>query len=107
MPSMHGYGFSGKPQSTGWNPDHIARAWAVLMGRSAALRRVTRAMLGRSGISTASLRTSGLSGTTLAAGPLCTRRTTRPQGRKKESGSKSLRSPFFCSDGTMRLSSVA
>jgi len=33
LPSMPGYGFSGKPQGTGWNPDHIARAWAVLMER--------------------------------------------------------------------------
>jgi len=33
LPSMPGYGFSGKPQGTGWGPDHIARAWAVLMGR--------------------------------------------------------------------------
>ena len=33
IPSMPGYGFSGKPQATGWNPDHIARAWAVLMKR--------------------------------------------------------------------------
>jgi pimeloyl-ACP methyl ester carboxylesterase len=30
---MPGYGFSGKPQSTGWNPDHIARAWDELMRR--------------------------------------------------------------------------
>jgi len=33
LPSMPGYGFSGKPQSTGWNPDRIARAWDELMGR--------------------------------------------------------------------------
>jgi pimeloyl-ACP methyl ester carboxylesterase len=33
IPSMPGYGFSGKPQGTGWNPDHIARAWAELMRR--------------------------------------------------------------------------
>jgi pimeloyl-ACP methyl ester carboxylesterase len=33
IPSMPGYGFSGKPQSTGWGPDRIARAWAVLMER--------------------------------------------------------------------------
>jgi hypothetical protein len=24
MPSMPGYGFSGKPTATGWNPDRIA-----------------------------------------------------------------------------------
>jgi pimeloyl-ACP methyl ester carboxylesterase len=33
IPSMPGYGFSGKPQSTGWNPDRIALAWDVLMKR--------------------------------------------------------------------------
>lgn len=33
LPSMPGYGFSGKPQGTGWNPDHIARAWGELMKR--------------------------------------------------------------------------
>jgi pimeloyl-ACP methyl ester carboxylesterase len=33
IPSMPGYGFSGKPTGTGWNPDRIARAWAELMHR--------------------------------------------------------------------------
>jgi pimeloyl-ACP methyl ester carboxylesterase len=33
LPSMPGFGFSGRPQVTGWNPDHIARAWAELMRR--------------------------------------------------------------------------
>jgi pimeloyl-ACP methyl ester carboxylesterase len=33
LPSMPGYGFSGKPTGTGWNPDRIARAWAELMER--------------------------------------------------------------------------
>lgn len=33
VPSMPGYGYSGKPTSTGWGPDRIARAWAVLMNR--------------------------------------------------------------------------
>ncbi|KQV68119.1 epoxide hydrolase family protein [Rhizobium sp. Root1220] len=33
IPSMPGYGFSGQPTTTGWGPDHIARAWHVLMGR--------------------------------------------------------------------------
>ena len=27
IPSMPGYGFSGKPTRTGWDPAHIARAW--------------------------------------------------------------------------------
>ncbi|MFE2490915.1 epoxide hydrolase family protein [Streptomyces mirabilis] len=33
IPSMPGYGFSERPTTTGWNPDRIARAWAVLMER--------------------------------------------------------------------------
>src|SRR5678810_226234 len=33
IPSMPGYGFSGKPATTGWGPEHIARAWTVLMKR--------------------------------------------------------------------------
>jgi pimeloyl-ACP methyl ester carboxylesterase len=33
IPSMPGYGFSGKPTSTGWGPERMARAWAALMGR--------------------------------------------------------------------------
>jgi pimeloyl-ACP methyl ester carboxylesterase len=33
IPSIPGYGFSAKPTTTGWDPDHIARAWVVLMKR--------------------------------------------------------------------------
>jgi pimeloyl-ACP methyl ester carboxylesterase len=33
IPSMPGYGYSGKPATTGWDPAHIARAWTVLMKR--------------------------------------------------------------------------
>jgi pimeloyl-ACP methyl ester carboxylesterase len=33
IPSMPGYGFSGKPTTTGWGPERIARAWASLMER--------------------------------------------------------------------------
>ena len=33
IPSMPGYGFSGKPTTPGWDPDHIARAWVTLMKR--------------------------------------------------------------------------
>jgi pimeloyl-ACP methyl ester carboxylesterase len=33
VPSMPGYGFSGKPAETGWGPAHIARAWIALMKR--------------------------------------------------------------------------
>jgi pimeloyl-ACP methyl ester carboxylesterase len=33
LPSMPGYGFSGKPTDTGWGPERIARTWAELMRR--------------------------------------------------------------------------
>jgi pimeloyl-ACP methyl ester carboxylesterase len=33
IPSIPGYGFSGKPTTTGWDPAHIAGAWVVLMKR--------------------------------------------------------------------------
>jgi pimeloyl-ACP methyl ester carboxylesterase len=33
VPSMPGYGFSGKPTETGWGPVHIADAWIELMRR--------------------------------------------------------------------------
>jgi pimeloyl-ACP methyl ester carboxylesterase len=33
IPSMPGYGYSGKPTTTGWDPVRIARAWTVLMKR--------------------------------------------------------------------------
>ena len=33
IPSMPGYGFSGKPTSTGWGPERMGRAWAELMER--------------------------------------------------------------------------
>jgi len=33
IPSLPGYGFSGKPTTTGWEPVHIAKAWIELMDR--------------------------------------------------------------------------
>ena len=33
VPSLPGYGFSGRPTGTGWDPDRIAGAWAELMKR--------------------------------------------------------------------------
>jgi pimeloyl-ACP methyl ester carboxylesterase len=33
IPSLPGYGFSGKPATTGWDPPRIARAWTTLMKR--------------------------------------------------------------------------
>jgi pimeloyl-ACP methyl ester carboxylesterase len=42
IPSMPGYGFSQKPQGTGWGPDRIARAWDVLMKRIGYARYVSQ-----------------------------------------------------------------
>ena len=42
MPSIPGYGFSGKPASTGWGPERIGRAWAVLMNRLSYTRYVAQ-----------------------------------------------------------------
>jgi len=33
IPNMPGYGFTGKPTTTGWDAAHIARAWVALMKR--------------------------------------------------------------------------
>ncbi len=33
IPSLPGYGYSGKPQEPGWGPARIARAWTELMRR--------------------------------------------------------------------------
>ena len=33
IPSMPGYGFSGKPTESGWGPERMGRAWAELMSR--------------------------------------------------------------------------
>jgi len=33
IPSIPGYGYSGKPRETGWGPDHVARVWTELMKR--------------------------------------------------------------------------
>jgi pimeloyl-ACP methyl ester carboxylesterase len=33
LPSLPGYGFSGEPTVVGWDPGHVARAWAELMNR--------------------------------------------------------------------------
>ena len=42
IPSMPGYGFSGKPTTTGWNPVRIARAWDILMKRLGYTRYVSQ-----------------------------------------------------------------
>jgi pimeloyl-ACP methyl ester carboxylesterase len=33
IPSIPGYGYSGKPRELGWGPDRVARAWDTLMKR--------------------------------------------------------------------------
>ena len=42
IPSLPGHGFSGKPTTTGWDPQHIARAWVVLMKRLGCARYVAQ-----------------------------------------------------------------
>jgi pimeloyl-ACP methyl ester carboxylesterase len=42
IPSMPGYGLSGKPDETGWDVPHIARAWAELMQRLGYMRYVAQ-----------------------------------------------------------------
>jgi pimeloyl-ACP methyl ester carboxylesterase len=39
---MPGYGYSGKPTTTGWTPERIARAWDVLMKRLGYIRYVAQ-----------------------------------------------------------------
>jgi pimeloyl-ACP methyl ester carboxylesterase len=42
LPSLPGYGFSDEPADVGWDPDRIARAWAVLMDRLGYIRYVAQ-----------------------------------------------------------------
>jgi pimeloyl-ACP methyl ester carboxylesterase len=42
IPSLPGYGFSGKPTATGWDPNRIASAWIVLMKRLGCTRYVAQ-----------------------------------------------------------------
>ena len=50
IPSLPGFGFSGRPTDTGWGPDRIAQAWSELMAtRVPALRRPRR-RLGLAGL---------------------------------------------------------
>ncbi|PKA44670.1 epoxide hydrolase (plasmid) [Rhizobium sullae] len=42
LPSMPGYGFSGKPTDTGWGPDRIAQTWTELVTRLGYLRYVAQ-----------------------------------------------------------------
>jgi pimeloyl-ACP methyl ester carboxylesterase len=42
IPSMPGYGFSGKPATTGWDPVRIARTWIVLMKRLGYVRYIAQ-----------------------------------------------------------------
>jgi hypothetical protein len=47
IPSMPGYGFSGKPMTIGWGPERIARAWTVLMKRLGYTQFVAQGGVGR------------------------------------------------------------
>ena len=42
IPSLPGFGFSGKPSATGWGPERTARAWVVLMQRLGYAKFVTQ-----------------------------------------------------------------
>lgn len=42
IPSIPGYGFSGRPKDLGWGPDRVARAWDVLMKRLGYTRYVSQ-----------------------------------------------------------------
>jgi len=42
IPSMPGYGFSGKPAQAGWGPERMAKAWDVLMQRLGYTRYVSQ-----------------------------------------------------------------
>src|SRR5690348_1041346 len=46
IPSMPGYGYSGKPTTTGWDLSHIARAWVVLMSVSGTRNSWRKAAIG-------------------------------------------------------------
>ena len=46
IPSLPGYGFSGKPTTTGWDPVRIGRAWTVLMKRLGYTRYVAQGAIG-------------------------------------------------------------
>jgi hypothetical protein len=46
VPSLPGYGFSGRPTGTGWDPDRIARTWAELMKRLGYSRYVAQGAIG-------------------------------------------------------------
>ena len=50
IPSLPGYGFSGKPTAPGWNPVSIARAWATLMQRLGYTRCGAGRRLGERGV---------------------------------------------------------
>jgi Epoxide hydrolase N terminus len=67
IPSVPGYGFSGKPTGTGWDPDHIARAWAELMQRLGYTRYVAQGGEGGTPTSSAMARqaAAGCSASTL------------------------------------------
>jgi pimeloyl-ACP methyl ester carboxylesterase len=56
LPTIPGFGFSGKPTKPGWDPDHVARVWAELMQRLGYTRYVAQGGDWGSPISTAMAR---------------------------------------------------
>ena len=51
IPSLPGFGFSGKPTEAGWGLDRIAKAWGVLMNRLGYTRYVAKVVIGAQGLS--------------------------------------------------------
>ena len=97
---LPGYGFSGKPTGTGWDPDRIARAWAELMKRLGYTRYVAQGGDWGTPISSAMARQSGrrlarhphqLAGDGAARGGRGARRRARAGGTLRE-GTRGARS---------------
>jgi hypothetical protein len=63
IPSLPGYGFSGKPSTTGWDPPRIARAWG--RGRHGADRRA-----GASGVALGNITITWLTNTAISGARL-------------------------------------
>jgi hypothetical protein len=81
IPSMPGYGFSGKPTTSGWGPARIAHAWVALMKRLGYTRFV---VIGGTGfIGTKVVR--NLTGQGLADAAI-----TSPRGKKCESSARTM-----------------
>ena len=84
IPSLPGYGFSGKPTGTGWDPDRIARAWAELMKRLGYTRYVAQGGDWGTPVSSAMARQSA--GRACSASTSICRRRCRPRWRRRSRG---------------------